>query len=106
MMAERLFNHVLGGILGDRLTEEKYELLFEVPNFDHWAAHLAGPWASRQDFFYDPTRDVGESKIASVEAVGQAFVIDSQKVQDGGVQVVDAHAIDHGLVANFVGLAV
>ncbi len=50
--------------------------------------------------------DVGQAEIAAVVAIGQPRVIDAQQVQDRGVQVVDAHAVDDGLEAEFVGLAV
>ena len=34
------------------------------------------------------TVDVGESAVDAVLAEGQAFVVDAQKMQDGGVEVV------------------
>ena len=43
---------------------------------------------------------------AAVVEVGQSFVVDAQQVQHGGVQVVDGDAVDDGLVADLVGLAV
>ena len=50
--------------------------------------------------------NIGQPKIATIVTIGQAFVIDAQQVQNGGVQVVDADPIDHGLEADFVGLTV
>ena len=45
-------------------------------------------------------------KSPAVVAVRQLRVVEAEQVQDGGVQVVDADAIDGGLVADLVGLAV
>ena len=42
--------------------------------------------------------DVGEADVASAKAVGQALVIQAQKVKDGGVQVVHRGDIFHGVL--------
>ena len=49
---------------------------------------------------------VREAHITPAEAERQAFVIDAQEVEQGGVQVVDLDAILDHLVAPFVGLAI
>ena len=45
----------------------------------NWAHHFAG--------------DVGEAEVAAGVAVGEAFVVEAQQVEHGGVQVVDAHGV-------------
>ena len=48
--------------------------------------------------------DIGQAEVAAVVAVGQLRVVEAEQVQDRGVQVVDADAVDDGLVADLVGL--
>ena len=50
--------------------------------------------------------DVGEPVVAPLVLVGQAFVVDAQKVEDGGVEVVDVDAVGGDAVAERVGCAV
>ena len=49
---------------------------------------------------------VGQAVAPAVVEVGQPLVVDAQQVQHRGVQVVDGDAIDGGLVADLVRLAV
>ena len=39
----------------------------------------------RQNFLHHISGHVGEAEVATAVAIGQAFVIDSQKVQDSGM---------------------
>ena len=39
----------------------------------------------------DPARDVGQPFVPSLVAEGQAFMIQAEQMQDGGVHVVDMH---------------
>ena len=64
------------------------------------------PIGSGEDRFDDLARHVGQAEVAAVVAVGQLLVVEAEQVQDRGVQVVDADAVDDRLVADLVGLAV
>src|SRR5262249_15733761 len=50
--------------------------------------------------------DVCQAKIAALELDREALMVDAQKVQQGGVQVVDVDGILDGVIAEFVGAAV
>src|SRR4051812_26802745 len=71
------------------------------PDFARGAGDVSG-----EDRLDDLARDVGQAEVAALGAVGQPLVIDAHQVQDRGVQVVDADAVDDRLVAELVGLAV
>ena len=49
---------------------------------------------------------VGQPEVAALELVGQALVVDAEKVQHRGVEVVDVDDVLDGGVAEFVGVAV
>lgn len=49
--------------------------------------------------------DVGEPKVASIVAIGQALVIDSEQVKDRGVKVVHVDWIGDRSVSEVVGHA-
>jgi hypothetical protein len=51
----------------------------------------------------DLTGDVGESEFTAVVDVGEAFVIESEQVEDSGVQVIDTDFIDGGFMSEFIG---
>src|ERR1043165_4469710 len=61
---------------------------------------------SRQHFAHSPSSQIGQPKLAAAEAIGQAFVIDAEAVQDRRVQVVDVDVILGDVVAVLVGAAV
>ena len=46
-----------------------------------------------QDFLYNLAGDVGQAEIATGVTVGQSFVIQTQQVQDRGVEVVNVYLI-------------
>src|SRR6516165_3641137 len=48
---------------------------------------------------------VRKAKIASLEPVGEPGVIDTETVQNGGLQVVDVHGVGEDVEAEVVGLA-
>ena len=52
------------------------------------------------------TMNVGQTKIPPAVTVGQSFVIESQQVQDSGVQIVHVDFIGDCPVSIFVGFAV
>lgn len=54
----------------------------------------------------DFTSDVGEAEAAAVVFVGEFFVIETEEVEDGGMEVVYVNGIDGGFVTDFVGLTV
>ena len=62
--------------------------------------------ASSQDRFDDVSVDVGEAEIAPLEAGGELGVIESEEVQDGGVEVVNVDFVLDGIEAQFVGFSV
>ena len=45
------------------------------------------------DWFHHVSMNVGQSKVATLIPVGQAFVVDSQKVQYGGVKIVNMNSV-------------
>ena len=60
---------------------------------------------SGDDWLDDISGDIGESEVAAGVAVGELFVVESEEVQDGGVEVVDMHAVVNGTKAEFVRFA-
>ena len=46
--------------------------------------------------------NIGQSEVPTLEAIGQAFVVDPEQVQHGGVQVMDMDFVLHGTVAKFI----
>ena len=64
------------------------------------------PEGSGDDFGHHLTMDIGESVIAALEAEGEPQVIESEEVEDGGVEVVDMESAVGGAEAEFVGGAV
>ena len=49
--------------------------------------------------------DVRQTEVAALEAVGEAFVVDAEEVQDGGLEVVDVDGMIDGVEAEVVGSA-
>ena len=60
---------------------------------------------SRQQFVENIPSNIGQSVLAAVVGVGEAFVVDAHDVQHRGVQVVDGDGVDDRLVADVVGFA-
>ena len=50
--------------------------------------------------------DAGQTHVEALDFIRQAFVVDAQAVEDGGVHVVDVDRVFDDVVAEFVGLAV
>ena len=50
--------------------------------------------------------DVGEAEIAAAVVEGEAFVVEAEQVQDGGVEVRHGDFVFGDIVAEFVGLTV
>ena len=46
--------------------------------------------------------DVGEAVVAALKFEGELFVIDAEKVEDGGMEVVDAD----GILGDVIGVVV
>lgn len=61
---------------------------------------------SGNDFVGDFAIDVGEAEIASGVAIGEAFVVETEKVEHGCMEVVKVHFIPYGGDAVLVGFAV
>ena len=51
---------------------------------------------------YDVPADVRQAEVATAVPIGELFVSEAQKVQDGGVEVVDVDGIPVGLHAVLV----
>src|SRR3954451_1145022 len=60
----------------------------------------------RQDRLDDLPRDVRQTVVPALEAVGQAFVVEAEQVEDGRLEVVDVDGVVADLVAEVVGAAV
>src|SRR5690606_28029516 len=69
---------------------------------------LGDTWhrCSGHDLFYHMPMHIGEPEIATGMAVGEALVIEAEQMQDGGMEIVDVHGVDHRFIAVVVGLAV
>ena len=50
--------------------------------------------------------DVGEAEVAAGVVVGEAFVIEAEEVEDGGLEVVDVDFVLSDMEAEVIGLAV
>jgi len=50
--------------------------------------------------------DVGEAEIATLEAAGEAFVVEAEPVEDGVLEVVDVVLVGGYAEAEFVGFAI
>lgn len=49
------------------------------------------------------TVDVGEAEVATGVVVGEAFVIEAEEVEHGGMEIVHVEAIGDGGVTDFIG---
>ena len=63
---------------------------------------LCEQFPSRQNIVNDIPIDIGESKVTTTIAVSQTRVVDSQKMQNCGVQIVDVNLILYDRHAEFV----
>jgi len=52
------------------------------------------------------SRDIRETIAPGVVEIGQSLVIHAQEVKHGCVKVINAHAVFHGFVADFIRFAV
>src|SRR5262249_20176031 len=64
------------------------------------------PNGSRQNLLDHRAVHIGQAEVSAVVAIGELLVVQAHQVQDRGVQVVDADAVDDGLETDFVSLAV
>src|SRR5437868_6295871 len=60
----------------------------------------------RQQPFDHIAVDVGEPKVTALEAVGEAFVIEPQAMEDGGVEIVNVDGILRHVVTELVGFPI
>ena len=56
-----------------------------------------------EDIFYEVPVDVGEAALDAVVVEGEAFVVNAQQVEGGGVEVVGVSGVLGGFPAEFVG---
>ena len=61
---------------------------------------------SGENILDDVASHIGKSEAATVVFVGEPFVVHTEQVEDGGVEVVEVNAVFGGFVADFVGIAV
>src|SRR6185503_2874725 len=62
-------------------------------------------FTSGEQLVNDFAMDIGEAKIATLEAIGELRVIEPEQMQNGGMQVVHVHAVRGRVEAKLVGLA-
>ena len=55
-----------------------------------------------EDSFRHHTGDVRQTKVSAGETVRESFVIQSEKVEHGGMEIVDVHPIFNGVVADLI----
>ena len=60
----------------------------------------------RQNVFNDVTVDVGQAEFAALIFVGKAFVIETQAMENGGLEVVDVDFVIGDAETEVVGLAI
>src|SRR5262245_26397398 len=58
-----------------------------------------------EHFFDEVAVDVGEAEVAALETVGEALVVEAEKVENGGLQVVDVVLFVDDAEAELVGFA-
>ena len=61
---------------------------------------------SRENVFDDAAVYVGETEVAALKAVGELFVVETQQVQNRGLQIVDMNFFPGDTEAKFIGFAV
>src|SRR5439155_27284347 len=61
---------------------------------------------SGQDVFYDLAVNVGEAEVTALVAEDQFFVIETQKMQDRGLEIVDGNFIPNDGKAQFICFAI
>src|SRR5687767_12241677 len=74
----------------------------DPPHLPRYAMRLRGACQLAQNVFDGFAEHVGEAEVAAGVAVGEARVIDAERVQDGRVQVVNGNAVLYGLEAEIV----
>src|SRR5690348_15478226 len=60
---------------------------------------------SSEHLFHHVAANISEAEIASLEFVRQAKMINTQAMQDGGLQVVDVYRIFEDIIGIFISLA-
>src|SRR2546421_12894615 len=65
-----------------------------------------GVWDLRQYSLDHFAVNIGETEVATLEPVGQLFMIDAEAMEDRGVKVMNVHGIHRHVVAKLVGFAV
>ena len=68
-----------------------------------WFARPSSRRSLRKNLANNATVHVGKADISSAEPMREALVIYPQKVEQGGVEIVNLERIDGGLVAPLVG---
>lgn len=62
--------------------------------------------ASGEDRVDDFAVYIRQSEVAALEAIGEAFVVDAEEVQERRVEIVNVHGVLHYVVSQLVRLAV
>ena len=88
-------------------TEAMCDLLRKIA-----AAGLTGPWLPqyrpgepsvlRQNVSQNFTFDLGQTKISSIESIGQFRVVDAHLMQNGRVDIVGVDSVFDRLVTEFI----
>ena len=93
------------------LRANKQALLRHAERDSYHSAHLTKPSARQADTSCEQVLDhvpvdVGQAALDAVVVPGECFVVDTEQVQDGGVEVGPSDGVFDGPPANFVGRAV
>src|SRR6185369_13902238 len=67
----------------------------------HWA-----PAHSNENLFNDFAGNIGQAILPAVMEISEFLVIHAEEMKHRRVQIVDAHAVLHGLIADFIRLAI
>src|SRR5262245_37664669 len=78
--------------------------IFESPPYKEPPGAPVEIWSGDQ-LLHDLAADIGEPKIAALEAVGQARVIEAEQGQQRGVEIIDVNRILHDVPTDLVRLA-
>jgi hypothetical protein len=57
----------------------------------------------RQNLLHDAAMHIRQAELAALEAIGEAFVIDAEAMENRGLEVVDVHGILQGIETEIIG---
>lgn len=63
---------------------------------EKWASRILIAKKSGEDILDDVSMDIGQATFEPVVVVGEALVIETHEVEDGGVEIIDTRGIFFG----------